>query len=383
MANKNVANASNFLAEEEEKGNVELSLCRQDGLPYTRLGYILGRATASGRDETLFDGSRFMSEEDIKDLQALKESNAYLDALGRRGKPVAISVYQAKIVVALASALSREIGRGGQVDKKIEDLGRGAVTRIVNVTDLSKYIFNSARKRYKEEIIEALFNLSRIYQYQLLGTGEDRAIIIRPLISIDGAVIDLSPEKRNDLDAISVTFGVAFFQELDNRFAKVSPKTFEVWSKQGRGTDLYSNLQFYLISQQFNHEREANRVEKEIRAEEKRNKKLSREELDEEIAKARRKKMTLELNVEFIKMMTRTDYDSKRSYKARFYKDLENAVEGYEELGLIEDCKIVKGAKGQEKVVFVYSENYCKAIESNEEEEVPILKKPTRNRTGF
>ena len=383
MENEKVTRASNFLAEEEEKGNVELSLCRQDGLPYNRLGYILSRSASSGRDETLFDGSRFMSEEDVKDLQALKESDALLDNLGRRDKPIALTIYQSKIVVALASALSREIGRGGQVDKKIEDLGRGAVTRIVKVTDLSKVIFNSARKRYKEDIIEALFNLSRIYQYQLLGTGEDRAIIIRPLISIEGAVIDLSPEKRNNLDSISVTFGKAFFQELDNRFAKVPQKIFDVWSKKGRGTDLYSNLQFYLLSQQFNHEREANRVEKDMRAEEKRNKKLSREELEKEIAKARRKKMTLELNVEFIKRMTRTDYDSERIYKRKFYQDLDNAIEGYKELGLIEDYKILTGAKGQEKVVFVYSESYCKAIENNEEEEVPILKKPARRQTGF
>ena len=93
--------------------------------------------------------------------------------------------------------------------------------------------------------------------------------------------------------------------------------------------------------------------------------------------------MTLELNVEFIKRMTRTDYDSERIYKRKFYQDLDNAVEGYKELGLIEDYKILTGAKGQEKVVFVYSESYCKAIENNKEEEVPILKKPARSQTGF
>ena len=68
--------------------------------------------------------------------------------------------------------------------------------------------------------------------------------------------------------------------------------------------------------------------------------------------------MTYELNVASIKNRVTTDYDSKRSYKARFWIDLDNAIDGFKELDLISEAIVQRGARGQEKVTFILSESY-------------------------
>ena len=68
--------------------------------------------------------------------------------------------------------------------------------------------------------------------------------------------------------------------------------------------------------------------------------------------------MTYELNVSTIKNKVTTDYESERSYRARFYKDLDNAIKGFKELGLITDAIVQRGARGQEKVLFILSDTY-------------------------
>ena len=324
-----------------------------------RIANALSKTMAYERTPSLFDEDEIADrDKELKQLQELKQEDV-ASCIDRRDKPVVLSSYQSRIVHALSYALSQEIETSEDVKKKIQNPTKvgNTIQRSVNITALSSLIFGSTRKRYKEIIIKEIYQLARIRQVQILGSGDNKVKLTAPLIMIGRTMEDLSPEKRNNLDAIEIYFGGAFFYGINNRFAIITPKLFEVWSKGGRGTELFSVLLSSIFAVYWHYRQAANKAEGRVKAD-KNNKRLSKDELQEAIAEARRNAMTYELNVSSIKQRVTTDYDSKRSYKARFYKDLENVIEGFKELDLIADGIVQKGAKGQDKVIFILSESY-------------------------
>lgn len=324
-----------------------------------RIANALSKAIAYERMPSIFDEEEIANrDKELKQLQELKETDVAL-CIDRKDKPIVLTSYQSRIVHALSYAISLEMETSEDVKQKVKNATKSGNTiqRSVNITALSSLIFGSTRKRCKEIVIRELYNLARIRQVQILGSGDNRVKITAPLIMIGRTMEDLSPEKRNNLDAVEIYFGGAFFYEINNRFAVISPKLFEVWGKGGRGTELFSVLLSSIFSVYWHYRQAANKAEERIRKD-KLNKKLSKEELQKDIAEARRNAMTYELNVTSIKNRVTTDYDSKRSYKARFWTDLQNAIEGFKELDLIEDGRVLKGAKGQDKVLFILSESY-------------------------
>lgn len=324
-----------------------------------RIANALSKAIAYERMPSIFDEEEIANrDKELKQLQELKETDVAL-CIDRKDKPIVLTSYQSRIVHALSYAISLEMETSEDVKQKVKNATKSGNTiqRSVNITALSSLIFGSTRKRCKEIVIRELYNLARIRQVQILGSGDDRVKITAPLIMIGRTMEDLSPEKRNNLDAVEIYFGGAFFYGINNRFAVISPKLFEVWGKGGRGTELFSVLLSSIFAVYWHYRQAANQAEERIRKD-KLNKKLSKEELQEDIAEAKRNAMTYELNVASIKNRVTTDYDSKRSYKARFWTDLQNAIEGFKELDLIEDGRVLKGAKGQDKVLFILSESY-------------------------
>lgn len=323
-----------------------------------RIGNQLSKAISYERTPELFDEEYIKDrDEELKQLQNLKETDITLH-IDRRDKPIVLTSYQSRIVHALSYAISREIEASEDVKKKVLNprSGGNKIARNVNITALTSLIFGSTRKRNKETIIREIYNLSRVRQVQMLGSGDDKVKLTSPLILIGDTMEDLSPEKRNNLDAIEIIFGGAFFYGLSNRFATITPKLFEVWGKKGRGTELFSVLLSSIFSVYWHYRQAANKAEGEVKKEH--SKTYSKEELHKAIAEARRKAMSYELNISSIKQRVTTDYDSKRSYKARFWEDLNNAIEGYKELDLITDGIISRGAKGQDKVTFILSDTY-------------------------
>lgn len=324
-----------------------------------RIANALSKAIAYERMPSLFDEEEIANrDKELKQLQELRETDVAL-CIDRKDKPIVLTSYQSRIVHALSYAISLEMETSEDVKQKVKNATKSGNTikRSVNITALSSLIFGSTRKRCKEIVIRELYNLARIRQVQILGSGDNRVKITAPLIMIGRTMEDLSPEKRNNLDAVEIYFGGAFFYGINNRFAVISPKLFEVWGKGGRGTELFSVLLSSIFAVYWHYRQAANQAEERIRKD-KLNKKLSKEELQKDIAEARRNAMTYELNVTSIKNRVTTDYDSKRSYKARFWTDLQNAIEGFKELDLIEDGRVLKGAKGQDKVLFILSESY-------------------------
>lgn len=317
----------------------------------------LSRAIAYERTPSIFD-TKEMADRD-KALMAELETIDRKLSIERRNKPVYLSTYEARTLLALSYAISQEAEINPELKKKITNPFKAdnPVRRPVNVTAVSQLLFGSIRKRCKENVIKALFGLGEVRQVQIIGTGDNQVKITAPFIMIGKTAEDLSPEKRNNLDEVEVYFGGAFFSELNNRYAIITPRLFEVWEKKGRGTQLFQTLLNHLLSIYWGYREAAIQTDKRLRKEEE-NKSLPPQELEEKIRTARREAMTYELNVSKFKNQIATDYDSKRSYRAKFITDFKSAIEGLKELDLIEEGRIEKGARGQDKIVLVFSETY-------------------------
>ncbi len=324
-----------------------------------RMPNALSKAIAYDRDPSLFDED-YIKERDkeLKELLELKQGDTAL-CIDRRNKPIFLTSYQSRIVHALSYAISNEIETNEDVRKKIQEPFKAGnkICRYVNVKALTLLICGSTRVRYQEIIIKEMFNLSRIRQVQIYGTGDNMVKLTSPLINIGNTVEDLSKEKKKNIDAIEVIFGGAFFLGLSTRYATITPKLFEVWRKSGRGTELFSILLDSILSVYWHYRQAANKAEERVKLYYKANK-IAKEELKEAIAEARREAMTYPLNVSKIKQRVTTNYDSSREMKRKFKIDLQNAINGFKELDLITDGIIQVGAKGQEKVIFILSETY-------------------------
>ena len=325
-----------------------------------RISNALSKVISYERDPSLFD-EEYIKERDreLKELQDLKQEDITL-CIERRDKPVFLTSYQSRIIHALSYAISREIEKE-DVKTKIQTAtskyAETIVMRMVNITSLTSLIFGSTRKRYKEITIREIYNLSKIKQIQIFGSGENRVKVTAPLIMLGGTIEDLSPDKKNNLDFMEIIFGRSFFFELSNRYAIITPKLFEIWRKGGRGTELFSTLLSSIFSVYWTHLRSADKAEEYTITEYKKGK-ITRNNLKEAIAQARREAMTYELNVSTIKRKVVTEYDSHPNMKRKFWIDLQNAIVGFKELDLIKDGVIQQGAKGQEKVIFILSESY-------------------------
>lgn len=326
-----------------------------------RISNALSKAIAYERTPELFDEDYIKErDDDLRRLQALKRGDTEL-RIERRDKPVVLTSYQNRIVHALSYFISKQIEKENSEDirNRIKDPTNYniVIRRNVDITDLTSLIFSSTRERYKEKIIREIYNLAKIRQVQMLGTGDNQVKLTAPLIMIGATLEDLSQEKRNNLDVMEVYFGAAFFFELSTRYATITPKLFEVWGKSGRGTELFSILLDSIFSVYWHYRQAANKAEEQVKLYYKTNK-IAKEELKEAIAEARREAMTYELNISTIKQRVTTNYDSHPNMKRKFKIDLQNAISGFKELDLITDGIIQVGAKGQEKVTFILSETY-------------------------
>lgn len=340
----------------------------------------LSKAIAYDRTPEIFDEDYITTRDEkiIEELKILKD-NDLLFNVNRRDKPIVLTSYQSRIIHALSYAISKEMGKSEDIDRKIKNISDSTVIRRnVNITALTSLIFNgSTRQRNKEAVINGIYELSQIRQVQILGEGENKVRLTAPLIMVGMDIEDLSPEKRNNLDFIEIFFGSIFFNRLSDRFTIITPKLFEVWGKNGRGTELFSVLLSSIFSVYWHYKQAANGAEAKIRKD---NKKASKQELEFMIQEGRKKAMTYELNVSSIKQKVTTDYETTRKMSNKFWNDLQNAIEGFKEMNLIVSGNIAKGARGQEKVVFILSETYT-LMESGIEDNTRYLMDKEKNAT--
>lgn len=323
-----------------------------------RISNALSGAISYERDSSLFDTEEIKQrDKEVKELLELKQGDSFL-GIDRKNKPVYLTNIQTRIIYALSYMLSLETDKE-DIKSKINNPLRNPqqVIRTIDINGLSKFLFGSSRERNRKQILNELYNISHIRQVQIIGKGEKRYKFTAPFISLGETLEELTPSDK-PLDVVNVTFGAAFFYELDKRFSVITPQLFEIWGKNGTGTELFSILLSSILSVYWHFRRAADEAEKRIKKEIRNYKKISEEEYRQKIMEGRQEALSYSLNVSSIKARVTTDYSSEKFYRAKFWKDLDNAAKGLIKIDLLTGYERDKGAKGQEKVIFHLSDTY-------------------------
>lgn len=330
-----------------------------------RISNALSGAIAYERDSSLFDTEEIQHrDQELKELLALREQDSAL-CIDRKNKPVYLSYAQTRTLYALAYWLGQD--RQDDIREKIKNpTKRGlSVSRTLDIAAFTRFLHNgSSRKRERDTEVQNLFDLSHIRQMQIIGKGDRKFRMTAPFIHIEETLEELT--KEDGLQLINVTFGSAFFYELDKRFAYIPPKLFDVWGKKGRQTELFSILLSSILSVYWHFRKAADEAEERVKKEINKTKRVSKEEYRQSIEAARKEALRYEINSATLKQRLTTDYESDRRYRAKFKADLKNAVEGLIEADLLTGYEIAKGAKGQDKIILHLSDTYNysqKAIE--------------------
>lgn len=348
-----------------------------ENLPsYGRVSKSLGSMIAYDRTPSLFDPKEIADRDsELRELQALQAQDSSL-CIDRKGKPVYLNTKQTQLLCAITRYLNIE---DEDIKAKIENPFKGnlPIVRTVSISEISKYINGSNRERCREQVKNDLDFISRLRQIQIIKMekdGQEKTFrLTAPFLHLGVTIEELNAQDEEEaIDAINVHFGGAFFHNLQKSYFFVTPITFEVWRKKGNQNELFSTLLMHLLSIYWgfiNSSKGAEiRARDEIRKENKDNRtQTDKEEYLRRIKEAKQEALTHSLNFSTIKAKLTRDYDSDKRYRSQFRKDLDKAMEALKEIGLITDYKQVKGAKGQEKVVIVFSETYNLSVKADRE----------------
>lgn len=322
------------------------------------MSIALAKTIAQPKEPTLFDNIE--ASQELSKMRAV-DKTLFID---RANKPVTLTQTQHKIIYALALFLSqyREEKEFMEYVEKVNNhqkirLGYGFP---ISITELTKLISTEgkARARDKERVIKELRLLSEIYQAQAIQAPNAQGVVgrlIAPLIILKERIEDLTPNKEANLDYVTVEFGRAFFYEIYKRYTVIKPQLFDIWGKAGSGatTELFDILLFDLVEKQGGHKVAANVATSKI----KRKNYNSEEEYEQAVKKAQTSALTYSLLATTIRSKVTRDYESKRSYRAAFKKDLQGAIQAFITLGLITQANFVTTPNG-ERIDFVFNYYY-------------------------
>lgn len=340
------------------------------------ISMALAKNIASRKVPQLFTNVEAITN--IQDRQRLQALQAVDEArlVDRGGKATYLTRRQTKIVYALSMFLNQQKDKP-EVESYVKSISRGVqpITRIaipVSITELTKMVTTDgkARSRQKAEVLadlKAISDMKQVQTFGIYGTEEGNARFIASLINISEQLEDLSKEKVQDLDYVTVQFGSIFFYQLYNKYAIIKPSLFQIWGKAGSGTDteLFGILLSDLLEKYSGHKIAWRKA--------KAKKGTQGQAYYASLAKAQKSALTYSEYASSIKERTTTDYTSQRVYKALFWKHLEKAIEALIQYGLIKEATITKTPKG-ERIDFVFNENYTQQDETElllEHEDTP------------
>ena len=322
------------------------------------MSIALADTLAQPKEHTLFDN--IATDTKLAQMKAIDEKHL----IKRDGKPTALTQIQNKIIYALSLFLSqhkeeeefRDYVNKVNSKKKIQT----AYSFPISITELTKLVSTEgkARAREKERVIEELRTLSEVMQvqtYQYQNSEGDMVRLQAPLIILKSRIEDLSPDKRLDADFVEVEFGRIFFYEIYNRFAVVKPQLFDIWGKSGSGTttELFDILLSDLLGKYSGHRIAALQEAKKI----KRSQYKEESSYFKALNKAQTNALTYSELATTIRSRVGRDYESKRSYKAAFRKDLQGAISALVRIGIIREAKYTSTPNG-ERIDFVFNLDY-------------------------
>lgn len=168
-------------------------------------------------------------------------------------------------------------------------------------------------------------------------------------------------KREMEYDFVKISFGGEFVQKIDTEYSPLLPSFFNV--KNEKGTRIRTLLFQMLKAELMRRRRDfvftgVNKAKEKI---EEKYKKITTKLTPEqqatkakELKEAKEKALTYVLSFKYIKSICATDFDSFKSQTTKFYKQLEEAVFGLKECGIITEGNILRDKR---EVVFVYNPN--------------------------
>lgn len=325
--------------------------------------------------------SNIALQKGIVSLDSLNtEEERFID---RRGKPVVLTNPQTKIVYALSHYLSQFQGDGDIVSyiDEIEKNPRKAksglkpVVRTINLKSFYKdYLSMDGKVRGVQlaRLQNELKTLSEINQVFLFGDmvgkdGEKRKLrLTTPLITTLETLDVVDEDGKPDIDSfdiqVNIRFSPIFLYKMKREYLPFSKRIFLLWGKRGSGTEteLFSVLFSDLASKYPRYVQTAKTKVHAVRRND-----FPKEEYLKEVERVRRESLTYDQNISTLLERVRTDYSSTRQYRSIFKTDLERSLSVLrDDIGLIQDWKLRKNAKGGESLRIVFKEDYLRGGEN-------------------
>ncbi|MCD8295549.1 MAG: hypothetical protein LUE27_09965 [Clostridia bacterium] len=323
------------------------------GLVLSRTTVALMQQVSCVRLKDVYDTTG-LNEEQVRELMAMRDEDGERKIIGRNGKRVSLTSIETRTLIAISIILCRHTDDPAVQAKFANPYKAPPVTIITDVGDISSIIYGNRKKTNINTIDKAIDSLAVKKQRQEFVRDKVKSTIISPFIQTgEGRTL----EKNGKVIAMrEITPGTAFFLDFGDRYADAPESLFEAWRKNGRGTELFSILVADLLANRWHFTSAAKKTEKILRS---KFKNLPNDELEEKVHNAKIKKLTRELNLsKLLEEMVGRQYSNNRKAKADLKEDLQNAMAGLVDAGIVIDCHLERGAKGQDKLVFVYNENY-------------------------
>ena len=298
-------------------------------------------------------------------FDTVNDKGLRVDYVNAKGKPVILSPLQMKLITALAQVLDTQLTRD-DVDKSIDFLtfereqeraatggkqwkeaGWGLVSAEVDIAELARLLYSSSDIGGKEikTVSAELFNLSHTMQLFRLRQGEGKkgeVVLLKSLIHIRDA-IGRSIEDNVILHDARIIFEDLFVYQLKDKYSLAPITLLNLWNSTGNQTELFALLLFLLQGERGFRLKQASYTANMLRRDLKKSK-TSKEEIDEQVASAKREALTYKETFASIceRLSGRPTYYQLRNGKSylrheRVRKDLAEATADLLKVGIISD----------------------------------------------
>lgn len=258
----------------------------------------------------------------------------------------------------------------------------------ISLIDLCKLLYGGTGmdETYRTAIYKELKKISikdtekeiKITRTNLDGeTEEIESTVFEPLFQVSKRQKAKSKTNKREMeyDLVTIAFGGEFVQKIDTEYSPLLPSFFNVKNENGIRI---RTLLFQMLKVELMRRRRdfvftgVNKAKEKI---EEKYKKITTKLTPEQQAlkakdlkEAKEKALTYVLSFKYIKSICATDFDSFKSQTTKFYKQLEEAVFGLKECGLITEGRILRDKR---EVVFIYNPdlNGVKALIKKAEED--------------
>lgn len=311
-------------------------------------------------------------------IAPVKPEVAYVNS---KGKAVNLTPFQMKLITAFAQIVDTQLDKA-EVKEYIENLTpdkmqrriendfrglKGRVSCVVDIPQLTKLVYSKARigGKQTDKVREEITKLSQIRQEYRLHDHKGGTLILRtPLIHLGKELIYVDGDKVVRLNKAEIIFEDVFVYDITDKYTVAPISLLSLWNETGVNTELFAMLLFLLQEVRGNYIKHA-LAGADAKRKELNKQKLSREDLELEVAEYKRNGLTYKESFTSLceRLNKETYYDTKKNgtrylryNKAR--KDLEQAQQALCQMGIISEYYETRAKDGDIMCNFVFNPDW-------------------------